>query len=293
MDVVIDAASPIKKEILRWCQSSVAQQTEEEKAQGPTSAQLLQQQAIPSLLERLIQKWLPDTTMQGTVVLETNSRPYFDAIAEVLESRGLEVHDASVYDLAGIDADGHINEVSTGETSADSDEEQTTTSDSEKDVIDDPNKRHPPRIIIYPDGAATVNAFSAFARKRRQSSQIERTLVVVPDGESANLLTKELLTADLKPMVRVLCAAEAYDDLLGQVRVWARQGYSGEAIQRKLDIQLSYFYKLAARPSEHDDIATDDHDGDSRDKSLKRDSSPRLHRGDSLDDEVIEEMPGA
>jgi len=51
--------------------------------------------------------------------------------------------------------------------------------------------------------------------------------------------------------VKIICAAEVYDDLFRSVREWARQGYSAEHIQAEIDTRFDELLQLSAVVGKH------------------------------------------
>ena len=48
-----------------------------------------------------------------------------------------------------------------------------------------------------------------------------------------------------KVRLKLVCAAELHDDLLHQVRVWTRLGYTGKQIQDELDARYDSILSIA------------------------------------------------
>ncbi|CAK9081209.1 unnamed protein product [Durusdinium trenchii] len=86
-----------------------------------------------------------------------------------------------------------------------------------------------PRLIHYPSTAETVNAAYALARPGEEFCDPTQTLVLCEREWGAKEIRK--LNAGFK----VLSAAEIIDDLLREVRQWARHGFTGPEIQAELD----------------------------------------------------------
>ena len=57
--------------------------------------------------------------------------------------------------------------------------------------------------------------------------------MVVDKALNLDILTE--IRENHSPKFRIVCAAEIYDELFRQVRIWARMGYSAEDIQNELD----------------------------------------------------------
>ena len=45
--------------------------------------------------------------------------------------------------------------------------------------------------------------------------------------------------------LKLVCAAELHDDLLRQVRVWTRLGYTGPQIQEEIDLRYESILRIA------------------------------------------------
>lgn len=86
-----------------------------------------------------------------------------------------------------------------------------------------------PRLIHYPSTAETVNAAYALARLEKYGCDPTQTLVLCERDWGAKQVR------ELNAGFQVLSAADVIDDLLREVRQWARHGFSGHEIQSELD----------------------------------------------------------
>ncbi|CAL1142517.1 unnamed protein product [Cladocopium goreaui] len=98
-----------------------------------------------------------------------------------------------------------------------------------------------PRLIHYPSTAETVNAAYALARPGELYCDPRHTLVLCERDWGAQEIRK------LNVGFKVLSAAEIIDDLLREVRQWARHGFSGREIQTELDRRDATILKLLRR----------------------------------------------
>ncbi|CAE7170566.1 unnamed protein product [Symbiodinium pilosum] len=95
-----------------------------------------------------------------------------------------------------------------------------------------------PRLIHYPSTAETVNAAYALARLDKNSCDPKQTLILCERDWGAQQVR------ELNAGFQVLSAAEIIDDLLREVRQWARHGFSGREIQSELDRRDAVTLKL-------------------------------------------------
>ncbi|CAJ1378689.1 unnamed protein product, partial [Effrenium voratum] len=95
-----------------------------------------------------------------------------------------------------------------------------------------------PRLIHYPSTAATVNAAYALARPDERNCDPKQTLVLCERDWGAQEVR------NLNAGFQVLSAAEIIDDLLREVRQWARHGFTGPEIQAELDLRDAVTLKL-------------------------------------------------
>ena len=86
-----------------------------------------------------------------------------------------------------------------------------------------------PRLVHYPSTAETVNAAYALARPEEEFCDPSSTLVLCERDWGAQEVRE--LAAGFK----VLSAAEIVEDLLREVRTWARHGLTARQIQAELD----------------------------------------------------------
>jgi hypothetical protein len=56
----------------------------------------------------------------------------------------------------------------------------------------------------------------------------------------------QALAKERAPRLKVVCAAELYDDMLRQVRMWTRLGYSASQVQQEVDSRFDAILDTAA-----------------------------------------------
>ena len=100
---------------------------------------------------------------------------------------------------------------------------------------------------LYKTTAETVNAVYALAKAKEIHG--ESTCVMVDKMEGAKALhalpsygaggwEDKAVTEVAKDGLHVVCSAMIFDDLLRQVRGWARLGHSAKEIQAELDVRF-------------------------------------------------------
>jgi hypothetical protein len=70
---------------------------------------------------------------------------------------------------------------------------------------------------------------------REQLEGVTTTTTTTTAAAAAAEHTKGTATGPSSSRLHTICAAEIYDDLFRQVRVWARMGYDAQAIQLEMD----------------------------------------------------------
>ena len=218
MDVVIDARAAVFTDLLRWC----ARVTKDRK--------------------------------KREIILSTSDKKYFNTLKLWLKGYGYDIYDvdeeqrrlskikeaaAKEEAEAGVENDNNHAEA---EKVTGNEHEETIDKDKDND-----DKAPMPKIIYYKTTAETVNAVYALAKAKEIHA--ESTCVMVDKMEGAKALhslqsygeggwedkaVKEAVDNGL----HVVCSAVIFDDLLRQVRGWARLGHSAKEIQAELDVRF-------------------------------------------------------
>jgi len=166
---------------------------------------------------KAVLKWAEKVTGDCKVIyFETTNQAYFRQLQRLMGTFG--------FTILGNPAGYHHN--STIQDMLDSNPDLRPTEISEDEL-----QSAVPRLIYYSTSAQSVEA--AFTLCRSEEADAKRCCVVV-DKYSGHLNLENLSEKSGKQL-SIICPALIYDDLMRQVRVWARQGYSASTIQAELD----------------------------------------------------------
>jgi len=227
-DVIVDSQAPVIGEVLRWCnQVSPIRSSKPDGSDGGARGS-----GHCSSGSNSGSGGCGGRLPSQTIVFETDSKEYFNALERALQPFGYAVMDPATAEALEADA-------ASAAASRDATVERL------------------PRLVYCTTTAETTNAVQALVkprRGRRGMVDANRCCALLDRAESVNRLEdahdeahnrhqdlqQELLDSDdvvqqAAGKIHIICTAVLYDDLLRQVRVWARLGHSPAEIQKELD----------------------------------------------------------
>jgi hypothetical protein len=107
---------------------------------------------------------------------------------------------------------------------------------SHPDAANVPAPRAHAKIVYFSSSDKTVNAVYALVHRSKDTDLMIDCCVIVDRYDSCNEL--RALRNQRGKKFEVICSSEILDDLLRQVRVWARLGYEFHEIQEALDTRF-------------------------------------------------------
>ena len=188
--------------------------------------------SAPVLIEVL--RWLSSVTAgqksNNVVCFETPSIEYFEGLRAFMEPLGWKVIDEDeAENLEANPTEALEFNTGLGETL------------QQPPIVERSASRRPlPRLVYYPQcSSATVAA--AYALHKMHDLEMPCCLIV-EKAQGAKQLEK--MSADSHHRFEVVCPSIIHDDLLRQVRVWARMGYSAKVIQAELDTRFRPIHEV-------------------------------------------------
>ena len=97
----------------------------------------------------------------------------------------------------------------------------------------------PPRIVYHRTTAETINRVHVLMQADKIVRAGGHLCVLIDKGEGLSELQELVQGSEYR--ITVLCIATLHDDLLKQVRAWARMGYNAQNIQAELDYKFGEF----------------------------------------------------
>lgn len=214
VDVLIDAKAPLLLEILKWCARFV-----DERKTIVLDATPLNFAPLQLLLEQ-----------NGYTVLDPLENEY----------RKQQVDAQPTTTTAATAVVGSSTPIDKGSTVSASAKDSAPSSSSAKDSASttsasssSPAKEERlPRLIYYPTTAATISAVHATLTAGDTADPRHCCVLINSVFGLAHL---HEIAAYEGERFHPICAAEIYDDLFRQVRIWTRMGHSPAVIQSELD----------------------------------------------------------
>lgn len=218
-DVLVDSQAPVLDAILSWCHRARSRQKKEierklsdEEDDDDDDGDAEQESASRKPPSRRL-------------LFDTTSTEYLENIQKTMSVFGFDIIDADAYDrgeLIKSEADGR--------------------SVSGVGVVEDDEGNElvlqvePPRLIYCSTTSESINAVKSLVDAGQVDASKCCVLIDEPDGIEA----LQSLIEDTGHRFEVICSAIIYDDLLRQIRGWARVGHSAAEIQRELDVKFEH-----------------------------------------------------